>query len=70
MISLSKRLQVDLNEEAYQRLKKSADQEEKSIAEIVRRALNIEDYVRNQVHEGGKVVIRERDGTDRELLIL
>lgn len=67
---MSKRLQVDLNEEAYQRLKRSADQEEKSIAEIVRRALNIEDYVRNQVQGGGKVVIRNPDGTDRELLIL
>lgn len=67
---MSKRLQVDLNEEAYERLKQSADREEKSIAEIVRRALNIEDYVRNQVHEGGKVVIRTPDGHDRELMIL
>jgi bisphosphoglycerate-dependent phosphoglycerate mutase len=70
MIALSKRLQVDLNEAAYERLKQSADQEEKSIAEIVRRALNIEDYVRKQVHEGSKVVIRTPDGTDRELMIL
>ncbi len=70
MCKLSKRLQVDLNEDAYERLKQSAEKEEKSIAEIVRRALNVEDYVRNQVHEGGKVVIRTSDGTDHELLIL
>jgi hypothetical protein len=67
---MSKRLQVDLNEDAYERLKQSADDEEKSIAEVVRRALNIEDYMRKQVHDGGKVVIRTADGTDHELMIL
>jgi len=66
---MSKRLQVDLNEDAYERLKNSAGEEDKSIAEVVRRALNIEDYVRKQVQDGGKVVIRTSDGEDRELII-
>jgi uncharacterized protein with PhoU and TrkA domain len=66
---MSKRLQVDLNEDAYERLKNSAGEEDKSIAEVVRRALNIEDYVRKQVQDGGKVVIRTSNGEDRELII-
>lgn len=67
---MGKRLQVDLSEDAYERLKRSAGEEDRSIAEVVRRALNIEDYVRKQVQEGGKVVIRTPDGVDRELMIL
>jgi len=67
---MSKRLQVDLSEDAYERLKRSAGEDDRSIAEVVRRALNIEDYVRKQVQEGGKVVIRTPDGIDRELMIL
>lgn len=67
---MGKRLQVDLSEDAYERLKRSAGEEDRSIAEVVRRALNIEDYVRRQVQEGGKVVIRTSDGVDRELMIL
>jgi hypothetical protein len=66
---MGKRLQVDLNEEAYERLKNSAGAEDRSIADVVRRALNIEDYVRKQVQDGGKVVIRTPDGEDRELMI-
>jgi hypothetical protein len=67
---MSKRLQVDLSEDAYDRLKRSAGDEDRSIAEVVRRALNIEDYVRKQVQEGSKVMIRTPDGVDRELMIL
>jgi hypothetical protein len=67
---MRKRLQVELNEDAYERLKRSAGEEDRSIAEVVRRALNIEDYVRKQVQEGSKVVIRTPDGVDRELMII
>lgn len=67
---MGKRLQVDLSEDAYERLKRSAGEEDRSIAEVVRRALNIEDYVRRQMQEGGKVVVRTSDGVDRELMIL
>lgn len=66
---MSKRLQVELNEDAYERLRKAAGAEDKSIAEVVRRALNIEDYVRKQVEDGGKVMIRDANGDDRELVI-
>ncbi|HWM55868.1 MAG TPA: ribbon-helix-helix protein, CopG family [Solirubrobacterales bacterium] len=67
---MSKRLQVDLNEEAYERLKRSAEEENRPIAEVVRRALNIEDYVRKQVQEGGTLLIRRPDGLEQELMIL
>ncbi len=67
---MGKRLQVDLNEEAYERLKRSAEEENRPIAEVVRRALNIEDYVRKQVQEGGTLLIRRPDGLEQELMIL
>lgn len=67
---MGKRLQVELSDDAYERLKSAAEAEERSIAELVRRALNIEDYVRKQVDEGSKVVIQSEDGRDQEILIV
>lgn len=66
---MGKRLQVELNEDAYERLKRSAKEEDRSIAEVVRRALNIDDYVRKQIQDGGKVLVQSPDGIDKELLI-
>jgi hypothetical protein len=66
---VGKRLQVELNEDAYERLKRSAKEEDRSIAEVVRRALNIDDYVRKQIQDGGKVLVQSPDGIDKELLI-
>jgi hypothetical protein len=64
-----KRLQVDLNDDAYRHLAEVASGEGRPVAEIVRRALNIEDFLRREQTRGGKVLIEEPDGTTRQLLI-
>lgn len=64
-----KRLQVDLTDDAYTRLSQAADLEGRPLAEVVRRALNIEDFLRVEQKKGGKVLIEEPDGTTRQLLI-
>jgi predicted DNA-binding protein len=64
-----KRLQVDLSDQAYERLTEAAEKEGRPVAEVVRRALNIEDYLREEQDKGGKVLIKEPDGTERQLLI-
>lgn len=64
-----KRLQVDLSDEAYERLAEVAAKEGRPLAEVVRRALNIDDFLREEQDKGGKVVIEEPDGTKRQLVI-
>jgi CopG antitoxin of type II toxin-antitoxin system len=64
-----KRLQVELSDDAYVRLSQAANQEGRPVAEVVRRALNIEDYLRSEQSKGGKVMIEEQDGTKRQLVI-
>jgi hypothetical protein len=64
-----KRLQVELSDQAYQHLAKVAEAEGRPVAEVVRRALNIEDYLREAQREGRKVLIEEPNGDKRELLL-
>jgi hypothetical protein len=64
-----KRLQVDLTDDAYRHLAEVADEESRPVAEVVRRALNIEDFLRKEQAKGGKVLIEESDGKTRQLLI-
>lgn len=64
-----KRLQVDLSEDAYSRLSTAADAEGRTTSEFVRRALNIEDYLRQTKDQGGKVLVVDKDGTERELIV-
>jgi predicted DNA-binding protein len=64
-----KRLQVDLSDQAYERLAETAEKEGRPVSEVVRRALNIEDYLREEQNKGGKVLIKEPDGTERQLVI-
>lgn len=64
-----KRLQVDLSDPAYERLQRVAHDEGRPVAEVVRRALNIEDYLREQQEAGGKVLIETKDGDIREIVV-
>lgn len=65
---MSKRLQVELSEEDYERLRQLANG--KPLADIVRRALNTEAFLQDREKGHAKVVIEEADGTQRELVRL
>jgi hypothetical protein len=64
-----RRLQVDLSDAAYSRLEETAHEQGRPLAEVVRRALNIEDYLNSERKKGARVVIEEEDGTKRELVM-
>jgi predicted transcriptional regulator len=65
---MSKRLQVELSDEDFERLRKLASG--KSLSDLVRRALSTEEYLQAQENKNAKVLIEAEDGTLRELVRL
>ena len=65
---MSKRLQVELSEKDYERLRELAAG--RPLADLVRRALNAEAFLQERERAGAKVLIEESDGTQRELVRL
>jgi hypothetical protein len=64
------RLRLDLSDSAHKRLTDTARQEGRLPAEVIRRALNIEDYLREKQNSGAKVLVEDATGTRRQLLIV
>jgi hypothetical protein len=54
------RLNIELNDEAYERLKQRAG-EDLTMVDVVRQALNLDSLVRDTQAKGGKVLIQEND---------
>lgn len=69
---MSKRLQVDMTDEAYQKLQHAASEQGKTVSELVRRSLNIESFLREQAKKdaGSKVVVRSGEGEEQEIVIV
>jgi hypothetical protein len=65
---MAKRLQVDLSEDDYDKLRQLA--KGRSLADVVRRALSTEAYVEERKQHGARLVIEEEDGTKKELVTL
>ena len=63
---MTKRLQVDLSEDDYDKLRKLA--KGKSLADVVRRALSTEVFVDERTQAGAKLLLEEKDGTKVELV--
>ena len=63
-------LQVDLNEYAYNRLSAAAGRKGMTLAELLRRALNIDDYLAGARRAGGKVLLVDQEGAQCELFIV
>jgi predicted transcriptional regulator len=66
---MSKRLQVELADDAYEKLAEIAKEQGRPISEVVRRALNVDQYLRQEQAAGSKAVIRSPDG-DKEIVIV
>jgi hypothetical protein len=60
-----RRLQVELTEDEYKLLEKLAG--DRSISELVRKALNTEAYLQDAESDNAKVLIERPDGSVREL---
>lgn len=64
------RLTFDFTEVARDRLEKMRVLlDAGSLAEVVRRALGVMDYILENRKRGGTLILREPDGTEREVLI-
>jgi hypothetical protein len=65
---MARRLQVDLSEEDYDKLRGLAKVEGRSLAEVVRRALSTEAYVAAQESDGGKLILEDKNGDKTQLV--
>lgn len=54
------RLNIELSEDAYERLKQRAG-DDLTMVDVVRQALNLDSLVRDTQTKGGKVLIQEND---------
>ena len=63
-----KRLQVEMTPDAYERLSEAAERQGTTLAEFVRRAINIDLFLQRQATEDGTVTVEGRDGK-KEVLV-
>lgn len=63
------KLTVNLSEEVTATLKALASERGTSVTEILRQAISTEKFLLAEVKEGGKVLIKDRDGNMKELLL-
>lgn len=66
---MSKRLQVELADDAYAKLAEIAKEQGRPISEVVRRALNVDQYLRQEQAAGSKAIIRSAEG-DKEIVLV
>ena len=64
------RLQIDLSEEDYQKLRILAKAGERSISDVVRRALTREHYLETQERDGRFIYLGNGNGKDLSKLIM
>lgn len=63
-----KRMSVSLSPETVQKLEAIAEEKGISFTEALRLAIATEDYIRQEIKNGGKVLIQKKDNTVRELV--
>ncbi|MEA9605760.1 hypothetical protein ACFFJ4_00465 [Xanthomonas dyei] len=62
------KITVNLSEEVTSALKSMAQERSTSVTEVLRHAISTEKFLLNEVKQGGKVLIKDRDGNMRELI--
>jgi hypothetical protein len=66
----NRRTSINLSPEAEEAVRELARRRGVSMGEVIRRALSTEKFLSDRQAEGAKVLIRERDGTLREVVML
>jgi len=61
---------LSLPEKSMETLRELADDAGTSMAEIIRRSIEIQKFLRDTTKEGGKILIKDRDKTMSELKFL
>ena len=60
---------MDLPQESLDTLRELADKTGVSMAEVVRRSVAIDKFLHDTKSEGGKILIKNKDATVRELIV-
>lgn len=65
------RLNLELTQTTRDRLENLRDATQAdSLTEVIRSALAVYEFLHNNVRDGGKIYIRAKNGTEREVVIL
>ena len=60
---------LSLTKQEVETLKKLAEEDRTSVADILRAAISTEAFLLDAVQEGGRVLLEDRDETIRELVL-
>jgi hypothetical protein len=63
-----RRLNVDLTQDAYERLSEAADSQGTTLAEFVRRAINLDLFLRKQASDDGTITVEGAEGRTQVLV--
>ncbi|MDQ2835331.1 MAG: ribbon-helix-helix protein, CopG family [Acidobacteriota bacterium] len=61
---------MNLPEQSIDTVRDLASRTGRSMAEVVRRAVDTEKFLRDTISDGSKILIKDKDNTMRELVIL
>lgn len=64
------RVNVNFSDDAYEALKEIARNRDKTISEVLRDAIALEQWYEETKREGGRVIVELQDGREREVVRL
>jgi predicted transcriptional regulator len=64
------RVNVNFSDDAYKALKEIASSRGKTISEVLRDAIALEQWYEETKREGGRVIVERQDGREREVVRL
>lgn len=64
------RVNVNFSDDAYEALKEIARSRDKTISEVLRDAIALEQWYEETKREGGRVIVELQDGREREVVRL
>ncbi len=62
------RVNVNFSDDAYETLKEIARSRDKTISEVLRDAIALEQWYQDTKREGGRVIVELQDGRSREVV--
>ena len=66
---MGKRVNVNFSDEVYRELERVARERGKNLSEVLRDAVTLEKWANDVRRDGGRILIQDRDGETRELLV-
>jgi hypothetical protein len=64
------RVNVNFSDDAYNALREIASSRDKTISEVLRDAIALEQWYEETKREGGRIIVERQDGREREVVRL